>query len=308
MTLTRFSRFAWSVLAFNVGVIAWGAVVRATGSGAGCGSHWPECDGAVVPALADAETAIEFAHRLTSGLAFLAVIALFVLARRMYPSGHRVRLGASGALAFIAIEVLIGAALVTFGWVDDDTSAGRVVAIAVHLANTFVLLGWLALTAWWASGRPRVRLDDRRAALAFGAGLAALLVVGAIGAITALGDTLFPDASIADDFSRSAHYTVRLRALHPVLAVLTGAYLVLVARRYRGAASAETRRLAAALPALVAIQIAAGFVNLFLAAPLWLQLVHLLLADGLWIVTVLLGASVLAEAPAQVALAEEAAA
>ncbi len=294
MTRPRFARYAWTVLAFNVGVIAWGAVVRATGSGAGCGSHWPECDGAVLPALADAETAIEFGHRLTSGLAFLAVVALFVLARRLWERGHHVRVAATGALAFMVVEVLIGAALVTFGWVDDDTSTARVFAIALHLANTFLLLGWLTLTAWWASGHPPVRLADRRAAAGFAAGLAALVVVGAIGAVTALGDTLFPGATIADDFDRSSHYLVQMRALHPVLAIAAGAYLVVVARRYLASADRETARLARVVPAVVGVQIAAGFVNLLLSAPLWMQLVHLLLADALWIAVVLLSATALA--------------
>ncbi len=306
MTRTRFARLAWTVLALNVGVIAWGAVVRATGSGAGCGSHWPDCDGTLVPALADAETAIEFGHRLTSGLAFLAVLALFVLARRLWDRGHLVRLAATGALAFMVVEVLIGAALVTFGWVDDDTSTARVIAIAVHLANTFLLLGWLTLTAWWASGRPPLRLADRRAAAGFAFGLAALVVVGAIGAVTALGDTLFPGATIADDFDRSSHYLVRLRALHPVLAIGAGAYLVVFARRWLPSPDPETARLAAAIPVIVAVQIAAGFLNLFLHAPLWMQIVHLLLADALWIAVVLLAASALAPMPAPARLAEAA--
>ncbi len=306
MTRTRFARLAWMVLAINTGVIAWGAVVRATGSGAGCGSHWPRCDGAVVPALADAETAIEFGHRLTSGLAFLAVLALFVLARRLWPRRHRVRFAAAGTLVFMVVEVLIGAALVTFGWVDDDTSTARVFAIAFHLANTFVLLGWLTLTAWWAGGRPPVRFADRRAAAGFAAGLAALVVVGAIGAVTALGDTLYPGATIADDFDRSSHYLVRLRALHPVLAIGAGAYLVVFARRYLAAAERATARLAAAVPVIVGVQIAAGFLNLVLHAPLWMQVTHLLLADALWIATVILAAAALAESPAPARLAEAA--
>ena len=55
-----FTRFAWAVLAANLAVVAWGAFVRATGSGAGCGQHWPPCNGAVVPRSPTAETAIEF--------------------------------------------------------------------------------------------------------------------------------------------------------------------------------------------------------------------------------------------------------
>ena len=289
------------MLVLNLGVILWGAVVRATGSGAGCGSNWPDCDGAIVPVLEDGATAVEFTHRLTSGLALIAVIALFVGARRRFDREHRVRRAAKVALGFMIVEVLIGAALVLFGWVDDDTSTARVVAIAVHLANTFLLIGAIAITAWWASGRPAVRLDDRRAVAMMGAGLGALVVVGGIGAITALGDTLFPDATIADDFRSSSHYLVRLRTIHPVLAVLASGYLVFLAQQWAGTRDRpHVPFLAAAVTVIVVAQVTFGFVNLALAAPVWAQLVHLLLADLLWLATLLLGAAGLAvAAPAE---------
>ena len=293
--LTRYAKFAWGVLAFNLAVILWGAVVRATGSGAGCGSNWPDCDGAIVPVLEDGATAIEFTHRLTSGLAFLAVIALFVGARRRYDRDHRVRRAAKVALGFMIVEVLIGAALVLFGWVDDDTSTARVVAIAVYLAIFFLLIGSIAFTAWWASGRPGVRLDDRRTALMIGTGLAALLVVGGIGAVTALGDTLFPEATLADDFRRSSHYLVQLRTIHPVLAIVASGYLLFLGQQWTMRRDRpEVSMFAGAVVALVLIQVLFGFVNLALAAPLWAQLVHLLLADSLWLATVLFGATALA--------------
>ncbi len=291
MSERRFSAYAWGVLAFNIAVILWGAVVRATGSGAGCGSHWPRCDGALVPGLEDSATAIEFTHRLTSGLAALAVVWLFLAARRTFADRQApARRAAAWALGFMAVEVAIGAALVLFGWTGDDTSTGRVVAIAVHLANTLLLLGALTLTAWWASGGRTVPPDyDRRAGRLLVAGLGALVVVAGIGAITALGDTLFPEATVADDFRRSSHYLVRLRVVHPVLAVLAGGYLVVLARLWRD----RSPRWATAVAALVGVQIVAGVVNLALAAPLWLQIVHLLLADLLWIAAVLFGSEVL---------------
>ena len=293
--LTRYAKFAWGVLALNLGVILWGAVVRATGSGAGCGSNWPDCDGAIVPVLEDGATAIEFTHRLTSGLALLSVIALFVGARRRYDRDHRVRRAAGVALGFMIVEVLIGAALVLFGWVDDDTSTARVVAIALHLANTFLLIGSIAITAWWASGRPAVRLDDRRAVLMIGGALAALLVVGGIGAVTALGDTLFPEATLADDFRRSSHYLVQLRTIHPVLAVVVSGYLVVLARQWAAVLDRpHVPVLAGAVTGTVLAQVGFGLVNLALAAPVWAQLVHLLLADALWLSVVLLGAAGLA--------------
>ena len=73
--MVRLARSAWAVLAYNVVVILWGAIVRATGSGAGCGSHWPLCNGVVLPNAEKASTLIEFAHRATSGIALLLVVA-----------------------------------------------------------------------------------------------------------------------------------------------------------------------------------------------------------------------------------------
>ncbi len=294
--LTRYAKFAWGTVALNLGVILWGAVVRATGSGAGCGSHWPDCDGSIVPALEDSTTAIEFGHRLTSGLALVAVIALVVAARKQFARDDRVYRASQAALGFIVIEVLIGAALVTFGWVDDDTSTARVIAIAVHLGNTFLLLGALTVTAWWAGGKPAVRLDRRGPVLAIGAGLAALLAVAGLGAITALGDTLFPDAALADDFRGSSHYLVRLRTIHPVSAVVAGGYVLLLARSWAATRDRpNVPALAGIVSTLIVAQIALGVVNVALAAPLWMQLVHLLAADLMWIAVVLLGAAGLAE-------------
>src|ERR671937_2450642 len=142
-----FRRFAWGVLIYNVAVIAWGALVRATGSGAGCGQHWPMCNGQVVPISPAMETAIEFTHRATSGIALVLVAALVVCARRAFPRGHAARRAAGFSALFIVTEALLGAGLVLFGWVAKDASAGRGFAMALHLANTFLLLASLALTA-----------------------------------------------------------------------------------------------------------------------------------------------------------------
>ena len=85
------SRFAWGVLAYNIAVIVWGAAVRATGSGAGCGDHWPLCNGSVIQHYPTAATLIEFAHRASSGVALLAVVGLLVWTFRTAPRRHLAR-------------------------------------------------------------------------------------------------------------------------------------------------------------------------------------------------------------------------
>lgn len=300
MQRNRFASFAWGVLAYNLLVILWGAYVRITGSGAGCGSHWPLCNGEVVPRSPQLETVVEFTHRLTSGLALLAVVGMLLWALRAFPAGHRVRLGAKLSMGFMIVEALIGAGLVLLELVADNASMARAFWMIAHLVNTFFLLGALALTAWWASGGAAVRLRGQGAlGAALAVGVAGVLVVGASGAIAALGDTLFPSASLAEglrqSFSADAHPLVQLRKLHPLVAVLVGAYLVGLGRAAaRLRPSADARRLAGALLGLYVVQLVAGAANVVLLAPGWMQLLHLLLADFVWIALVLLAASALA--------------
>ena len=231
MTNTRFAKYAWIVLIANLFVILWGAYVRATGSGAGCGNHWPLCNGEIVPRAAQIETTIEFSHRLSSGAVLLLVIALVFWAYRQYPKGHPVRLGATLSTVLIVTEALVGAGLVLFEWVAKDASIGRVISISVHLINTFLLLAALSLTAWWASGGEALFFKNRGAVTwAFGVGFAGIMLIGVTGAITALGDTLFPAGSLAEgirqDFAATAHFLVRLRVRHPVIAIGVGFYLL----------------------------------------------------------------------------------
>lgn len=303
--MTRFAKYSWFVLGFNVLVILWGALVRATGSGAGCGSHWPSCNGEVLPTNPTTETIIEFTHRLTSGVALLLVVALFFWARRAYQPGSKVRRGASFSLVFIGIEALIGAGLVLNELVGDNDSVLRAVTIAVHLANTFLLLGALTLTAWWASGGKSFRVR-RQGVLGWlvAIGAVALLVLGMTGAITALGDTLFPAETLQhglqQDFSGTAHFLIELRIIHPITAILTGVYLLAFAlTAVLQRPSVEVRRFSGILLALVFVQLIAGVVNVVLLAPVWMQIVHLLLADLVWIIFVLFSATTFAVTSAE---------
>lgn len=308
--MRRYLWLAWGTLAYNLGVIAWGAYVRATGSGAGCGSHWPLCNGEVIPRSPTAETLIEFSHRVTSGLALLLVVVMVVWARRLFPKGHPARLGAWLSLGMMVLEALLGAGLVLFGLVADDDSVARAVVMGLHLVNTLVLLGALTLAAWWASGGRPFRVGGHAGmGLLFGIGVLGMLVLGVSGAITALGDTLFPASSLREglamDFSPTAHVLLRLRIFHPVIAVAVGVYLAFAAAMAALFRPVPTvKRLALALVALFALQIGLGFLNLYLLAPVWMQLVHLFVADLVWIALVLLCAAALAEAPAPEAQAQ----
>jgi heme A synthase len=293
--VVSFARYAWGVLLYNLLVIVWGAYVRATGSGAGCGSHWPLCNGEVVPRSAGAATMIEFTHRLTSGLALILVAVLAIWAFRAFPRKHPVRTGAAVSLALILVEALLGAGLVLFRYVAENASAGRAIYLSAHLVNTLLLLGAITMTAWWASAGNRAVFRRWRGALAVGFALS--LVLGVSGAIAALGDTLFPPSPVRE----STHALVRLRLLHPLIAVIACAYLAGMA--WIASARFGLRRNAHALLWLIAVQLAAGVVNVLLLAPVWMQLVHLLLADLVWIALVLLAAETSPAKPEPVAAA-----
>jgi heme A synthase len=300
------ARFAWGALLYTVAVILWGAYVRATGSGAGCGAHWPLCNGEVLPRSAETATLIEFSHRLTSGIALLAVVMLLIWTFRVCRPGHPARLGAGLSMFFMVTEAAVGAGLVLFELVADNASMARAMFMAVHLLNTFLLLAVMALTAWWLGGGAALSLRGRRAAVtALVVGCAGLLLAGASGAVAALGDTLFPSSTLTEalqaDLSASSHLLIRLRVLHPVLAVAAAfAVAFFSARLARGRAGFATRA-ARAVTGLLVLQVGLGLLNVALLAPVWLQLVHLAVADAIWIGFVLLGADVLAEPAVAVA-------
>jgi heme A synthase len=301
MKVNRFALFTGFVLAVNLLVIMWGAYVRATGSGAGCGSHWPSCNGEIIPQSPQTATVIEFTHRLSSGLAFVLVAVLLVWAWRRFPKGSPTRSVALLSMIFIISEALVGAALVLFKWVAGDTSTARVIVMALHLLNTLLLLGALTLVLWHSSGGRRLRFNTHN--VAFWTLLAAVIAVSILavsGAITALGDTLFPVASLREgiqqDFASTANFMVRLRVFHPILAILTGTF-IFVLSLLMGMFYPQrwVRRFAGTLIGLFLLQLTAGLINLGLRAPVWMQLVHLLLADLVWIFLVFLSASVLSQ-------------
>jgi heme A synthase len=281
-------------------VILWGAYVRASGSGAGCGAHWPLCNGEVIPRSPSVATLIEYSHRLTSGLALVAVVWLLAWTRRAVAATHPARTGAWLSLIFILTEAAVGAGLVLFELVADNATMARAMFMAAHLVNTFLLVAALTLTAWWLSGGSPVAPARRPGvAVAWAALAGGLLLSGMSGAVAALGDTLYPPAShaegLAQTLSPTSHVLLRLRALHPVIAVTAGVLLMLIAPRLAPGADAGAQRVGRATLLLAAVQMLGGLANVLLLAPVWMQIVHLLVADLLWIAFVLLGATALAE-------------
>lgn len=292
--MNRFSKYAWLVVGYNLLVIMWGAYVRASGSGAGCGSHWPLCNGEVVPRTPTMATIVEFSHRLTSGLALLMVIGLVIYAWRAYEKRHHVRFLAALSLFFMLTEALVGAGLVLFEYVALNKSVARAWWMGAHLLNTFILLACLTITAWVATTGERLKLAGQgRLRLLCLLTILATLLVGVSGAISALGATLFPVTSVAEglreDLSPTAHILVRLRIYHPIIASVVSTLLVVTAVAVRlWRPGRWTLNFSRYLIALVTIQFALGLVNLLLHAPIPLQIIHLLLSDLIWMALILL--------------------
>lgn len=306
-----FSKLAFGLTVYMWLVALWGAVVRITMSGDGCGQHWPTCHGEVVHVPKTIETWIELSHRLTTGLALPATIVLLIGSHRYFPAGSRVRTAAWASLAFTIVEALIGARLVLGRLVGADASISRAVIMPIHLVTTSVLLGALALTAWWSRKATAPRLvpatepapSRRHVQILLWAGLLGILAVSASGAVTALGDTVFPARAadlggrVVEDHGEGAHFLQRLRVVHPLVAVAVAGLLLHVAAAVGGKSRwSSVQRLRSWVIGLVWLQIGIGIVNVFLSAPGYLQLIHLAVATALWLSFVWFGAAAWEEA------------
>ncbi len=290
-------RFAWAVLAYFIAVILWGAVVRATGSGAGCGDHWPLCNGTVMQHSPRVDTMIEFTHRVTSGISFFSAVGLLVWTFAGTMRGHLARSASVATVAFTLIEAVLGALLVKLGLTAQSQSPLRAPYLALHLANTLLLLAALTLTAHFLSrAQGYTRGTIRTVAPAGGlAAVAVVLIVGVTGSLAALGDTLFPATSIgaalAQDFSATSGWLVRWRWTHPTIAFLASVFLIwLVVRASRRSIHWDNRGLSALVLILLAAQYVLGVLDVVMLAPVWLQILHLLGADVLWAALVVLTA------------------
>lgn len=295
----RVARYAWGVLAYTVAVILWGTVVRATGSGNGCGDHWPLCNGTILQSHPQVATLIEYSHRATSAILTFAVVALLIFTYRVTSRRHLARVAAIASMVLILNEAFLGALLVLLKLTADNPSPERAFVLSLHLANTLTLVAAVALTAHFLTRKEAFE----RHALAFRyrtqvfLGLGATLAVGVTGSLAALGDTLFPATSLhvafLEDFSRRAGWLIDLRILHPLFAAIAGVFILwlVITAVFRSGRGVD-RKLGIAVLVLLTIQYSLGATDVLLLAPTWMQVVHLLGADVLWIALVILAARV----------------
>ena len=302
MPSSALRRFAWGVLAFFVVTILWGAVVRATGSGNGCGDHWPLCNGTVWQQSPTLHTMIEFTHRISAGaIDSVLVLTLIVWTWRRTMKGHLARWAAGATLFLTVTEGALGAVLVKFGLTAESRSPMRAPVEALHLSNTLLLLAALAMTAHFLGRRVGYRWRDVRITAPVGTtiGMIAIMIVGVTGSLAALGDTLFPASSLGNAMQQdfAGHLTgestwlLRWRWTHPTIAILASIFLIwLLIRAARRGGPWDNRRLSALVVGLLVVQYVLGALDVWLLAPVWMQVVHLLGADALWTALVVLTA------------------
>lgn len=300
--LSGFAKYAWFALAYNIVVILWGVFLRASKSGDGCGQHWLTCHGEVIPSAPQLKTIIEFSHRMTSGIAFLVVLALMIWAFRKYEKGSPIRKTALISFIFIITEALVGAGLVLTGNTAETLTAARPFWMIGHLTNTFILLAFLSLTAWFAGGGKTFSFKSQpKVLLLLIIAVAGIFLIGMSGSVAALSSMLFPSESLAEgiaqDFSATSNILVRLRISHPIMSVLVSVYLIFLAgwMKMKSNNSPGVTKWSNALSILIIIQIAFGALTLVTLAPILMQLGHLLLADLIWIAFVLMSANMLSE-------------
>ncbi len=301
--LSGFAKFAWITLAYNIVVILWGVFLRASKSGDGCGQHWLTCQGEVIPSAPELKTIIEFSHRVTTGPAFLLVLILMIWSFRKFGKGHAARKAAVLAFVFIITEALVGAGLVLTGNTAETWTAARPFWAVGHLLNTFALLAFLTLTAWYATdGRAIRAVRDAKVMVFLAVAIAGIILVSTSGSLAALGSMLSPSETLAEgiakDFSATSDILLRLRISHPILSILTSVFLMFFAGwlKARSGNDPTVTRWSNRLSVIVLIQVAFGAATLVTLGPIVMQIGHLLLADLLWISFVLLTANFLAVA------------
>lgn len=320
-TKPALARWSWGLLWLTIGVIVGGSLVRATGAGDGCGDSWPRCQGSLFPLEGGTETAIEFSHRLATAALGL-VLLWFVFAAWRAGPGASAKIREAGlwrslrawrgpgegrdlrrALGWVGIffmgEVLIGALLVLAGWVDTDSSIGRTITVPLHLVNTFLLVGAVVLVVHLANGGVWPRYDKLRRSNQIGLAIVGImLLIAASGGLNALADTLFPPDTLLDgireEFGPAAPFLVRLRILHPMLAIGGGLSVVMLLRSPSFDLTGSVRNLANLAAGIVGVEAVVGLVNVALLTPVEVQLIHLLIADVLWVVAILAVIRVLA--------------
>ena len=274
-----FCGFCFAVLCFCLLVILWGAWVRISHSGDGCGQSWPTCQGKYLIDSADQDkTWIEWIHRATSGLFGIMVVLLVIWSFLKFSFRHPVFKNSLCVLFFTVIEALIGALLVLAGLTGDNTSLARALIMNLHLLNSLLLISSLFMCWRFSLGKSFYFSGFSKKKKYLIISICTFFLIAFFGSMSSLSSSLFPSQSLWEgallDFDSQSHWLVRLRLLHPLLALVFGGGFLLY---YFSQDIKIKSRPQQILVFCVGLALLSGMMNLLLLSPVFLKLTHLLI-------------------------------
>jgi cytochrome c oxidase assembly protein subunit 15 len=282
----QFKRWTLFLLIYTVLVILWGAWVRISHSGDGCGDTWPLCNGLLIPEAQRGKTWVEFGHRLMSGVYGILVVYLWFKSRKIFSKTEFARRAAFATLVFMIIEALLGAKLVLFKLVTTNATPYRAFVMGLHQVNSFLLTGAVAFAYFAASANQELNTAYKIRKYKLLPWI--IILIGVTGAWAALSNSLFPSENLLDglmqDFSPNSHFLVRLRILHPFFAIVgAGGLSLFFWLKYQTTENLQLQKAALLMTNALVIGILFGMATLFLHAPLWMKIAHLAIAHTLWV-------------------------
>lgn len=286
MTAQKYYQYAFFLWIYTLIVILWGAWVRISRSGDGCGQNWPLCHGQILPLSQNTATWIEFSHRVSTGIFGLAVIVLVIMAFQYFPTSHRIRKASLWTLFFTLTEALIGAKLVLSGLVGEVSSLERALVMSIHQINSLLLTGSLVMSFQKPdqSTENQVFFHNKFFKIKSLILQAGFLLLAILGAISALSSTLFPSQSLIEgfynDFQTDVHWLIKWRIVHPVFAVIYISISLFLISSFQNTQGKNT--LINKLFLLYVATFIVGLANILTLSPTIFKLMHLGLVHILW--------------------------
>ena len=276
MSLKRYKLYLIFLWIYSIAVIVWGAWVRISKSGDGCGTSWPLCNNTIVPDLQDTNAMIELTHRVSTGLYGIFVVLLIIWTFKLFPKKHILRKVALFILSLTILEALIGAKLVLLGLVGDNTGWSRILVMSIHQVTSILLTGSIARAYYLTA------LDKINFSWLVEIGKIIMLLIVATGGVAALSNTVFPSSSIMDglmsDLDPTSHILLKLRVIHPILALsLTLAMMIILIKLHK-----YNPKYAKELALCFSIAIVVGIITLITLSPIYMKLIHLVIAHFVW--------------------------
>jgi heme A synthase len=275
-----YAYLALTTALLTLGLIVFGAVVRVTDSGLGCGNEWPTCHGSLIPPLDNITAVIEWLHRAFAVFIGLFGIVTLIQAVRAFRRRNRLVLMATLTAALLfAAQSMLGALVVILDLPPT--------AVTLHLGTAMLLLGALLVGGLASIYQPQARYArDQFTTLAFLAAALTLIIIltGALvrGAGASLSCTDWPLCNgavvpLGQGQGALIHWTHRVAVLG---LGITLAMLVWQAWKVRPAGS--VRILAAAGFGAYLMQVGVGALYVFSMAADWTGAAHVGFAAITW--------------------------